>query len=357
MRDSFDPTLEGPVQNLWRYAPLLPVRERRVALGAGGTPLLEAPTLSAELDVTVQIKDETGNPTGSIKDRGSAVVVNRALAAGRDTVACASTGNAAASLAGYAARAGLDCRIFVPEHAPEAKTLQPLVYGAQVYAVEGSYDDAYALCQRASDEREWYTRSGASNPFAVEGKRTAGHEIADQSRQAVPDWVVVSMGNGGSISGTWRGLREFRELGYVDDTPRMLGVQATGASAIYDQFTGRESDGAATTRADSIAVGTPHSASAACRALEESGGDAVTVSDDAIVQAAADLGRDEGVYAEPAGAAPLAGLRVARERGIVDRGDHVVLLVTGNGLKDAASAEAVADEIRTVPADAGTLPD
>lgn len=351
IRERFDRPLDGSIPDMWKYEAFLPVARdsEAVSLGEGGTELLRAPNLSEELGVEVSVKDDGRNPTGCLKDRATSVTVTRARRYGRETVTCASTGNAAASLAGYAARAGVDARIFVPSSAPGEKLAQPLVYGADVLAVRGSYDEAYDLSLEVTDRLGWYNRNAAINPFQVEGKRTAGHEIAEQTAGDVPDWVVVSMGDGCTIHGVWKGMREFQELGFVDDAPRMLGVQPEGASAIHDAF--HEFDDAsevAETIADSVAVARPRNTVKACRALEESGGDSVLVPDSAILDAEKTLGSTEGVYAEPAGAAPVAGLRTAIERGIVDADDSVVVVVTGNGLKDASSARNAGGEVTEI---------
>ncbi|WP_436924626.1 threonine synthase [Halosimplex amylolyticum] len=370
VRDSVAAALDGPTEDLWTYEPLLPVDGDPVRLGAGGTALLDAPALGDALGVDALVKDETGNPTGSNKDRGSAVVVSRARQQGHDVVACASTGNAAASLAGYAARADLDCRIFVPADLPEAKAVQPRLYGATVLGVDGTYADAYELCREVSAERGWYNRNAAMNPYAVEGKRTLGFELAEQAPDA--DWVAMPMGNGCSLAGAWKGLREFERLGFLDETPRLLGVQAEGATAIYDRFV-TESDGDVgdrdgesarrpvdddgETTADSIDVGVPHNAGKACRALRESGGDAVVVSDGEILDAQRLLGECEGVFAEPASAAAVAGVRTARERGTIAPGERVVVVATGTGLKDTASARRAVDDVIAVDAAGEGLPD
>ena len=351
--DRFDAPLDGNIRSQWKYRAFLPVDAEAtpVTLGEGGTDLVDAPRLSEELGVDVGIKNDGLNPTGCFKDRATSVAVTKARHAGRDVVTCASTGNAAASLAGYAARAGLDCRIFVPEDAPEGKLVQPLVYGADVLAVRGSYDEAYDLSLEATDAYGWYNRNAAINPFQIEGKRTVGHELAEQTRGAVPDWIVFSMGDGCTIAGCWKGFREFADLGFVEGTPRMLGVQAEGASAIHDAFHAfDDADDLADTLADSIAVGRPRNTVKACRALDESGGTALTVSDEEILAAETLLGRTEGIYAEPAGAAPIAGIREARDRGIVAADESVVAVVTGFGLKDTASAKrAVGDVARIDP--------
>ncbi|MFC7138306.1 threonine synthase [Halosimplex aquaticum] len=375
LRERAADALAGPTEDLWTYEPLLPVDGDPVRLGAGGTDLLDAPALGDALGVDARVKNETTNPTGSNKDRGSAVVVSRARQQGHDVVACASTGNAAASLAGYAARAGLDCRIFVPADLPEAKAVQPRLYGATVLGVDGTYADAYELCREVSAERGWYNRNAAMNPYAVEGKRTLGFELAEQAPDA--DWVVMPMGNGCSLAGAWKGLRDFERMGLLDDAPRMLGVQAEGATAIYDRFVaesedtdaepvdaarvadgGERSSGEADeTTADSIDVSVPHNAGKACRALRESDGDAVVVSDAEILDAQRLLGECEGVFAEPASAAAVAGVRTARDRGTVESGERVVVVATGTGLKDTASARQAVDDVIAVDAAGEGLPD
>jgi threonine synthase len=369
LSDALAGIVDGPTEDLWTYEPLLPVDGDPVRLGAGGTDLLAAPALGDALGVDALVKNETTNPTGSNKDRGSAVAVSRARQRGHDVVACASTGNAAASLAGYAARAGLDCRIFVPADLPEAKAVQPRLYGATVLGVDGTYADAYELCREVSADRGWYNRNAAMNPYAVEGKRTLGFELAEQAPDA--DWVVMPMGNGCSLAGAWKGLRAFERLGVVDEAPRMLGVQAEGATAIYDRFVAESEDSdagrsriggadaatAGDTTADSIDVGVPHNAGKACRALAESGGDAVVVDDEAILDAQRLLGECEGVFAEPASAAAVAGVRAAVDRGTVAPGERVVTVATGTGLKDTASAREAVDDVISVDAAGQGLPD
>jgi len=349
IHDNFDAELDGDIRTQWKYEAFLPVDGDAdvVTLNEGGTDLFETPTLSEELGVETLVKDDGRNPTGCFKDRASSVAVTKARHAGREIITCASTGNAAASLSGYAARGGLDCRIFVPGSAPAGKLAQPLVYGADVLAVEGSYDEAYDLSVQVTEEYGWYNRNAAINPFQVEGKRTVGHELAEQAvvRGEVPDWLVYSMGDGCTITGAWKGFREFRELGYVDETPKMLGVQSEDAPAIHEAVDEHaDADAVADTLADSISVGRPRNAVKACRALEESGGTSVLVTDEAILQAEKTLGSTEGIFAEPAAAAPIAGVRKALERGIVDHDETVVVDSTGFGLKDTKGAQKAAGE-------------
>jgi threonine synthase len=345
--DSDEPT------DIRRYDPLLPVDVGDVSLGEGGTELITAPSLSSDLGVELSLKLEGANPTGSTKDRGSAAVVAHALARGDDVVACASTGNAAASVAAYAARGGLACCLFVPERAPDAKAVQPLVYGADVFAVKGTYDDAFALCERVTAASGWLDRSAGATPCTDAGARTLGYELAEQPNR-VPDWVVVPMGNGGTIASAWRGLETFADLGIVGGTPRMLGVQAEGTTPIFDAVHGTDSR-AGETCADSIDVGTPHRLTDASKAIESSGGTAVAASEEAIRAATTRLGSEEGVFVEPACAAALAGVERAREDGTIDSGEEVVAVMTGTGLKDTATARSIVDSSTTV--DAGADPE
>ena len=356
VHDNFDADLDGNIHSEWKYEAFLPVHDEaeRVTLNEGGTDLFDAPTLSEELGVTTLVKDDGRNPTGCFKDRASSIAVTKAKHAGRDIITCASTGNAAASLSGYAARGGLDCRIFVPGDAPTGKLAQPLVYGADVLAVNGSYDEAYDLSVEVTEEYGWYNRNAAINPFQVEGKRTVGHELAEQSkvREEIPDWVVFSMGDGCTIAGAWKGFKEFYDLDYVDDHPKMLGVQSEGAPAIHEAFHGHDDiDDIADTIADSIAVGRPRNTVKACRALEQSGGTSVLVSDDEILEGEKLLGSTEGIYSEPAGATPVAGVKKALEDGIIEPHETVVIDSTGFGLKDTKSAEKATGGVNRVDPD------
>lgn len=351
IHNTFDAVLDGNIPNQWKYQAFLPVdRDAEVVtLNEGGTDLFKTPNLSEELGVETLVKDDGRNPTGCFKDRASSVAVTKARHAGREIITCASTGNAAASLAGYAARGGLDCRIFVPGDAPEGKIAQPLVYGAEVLAVDGTYDEAYDLSLEVTEEYGWYNRNAAINCFQVEGKRTVGHELAEQTRGDVPDWVVFSMGDGCTIAGAWKGLREFYDLDYIEETPKMLGVQAEGASAIHDAFhEHNDLDHTADTLADSIAVGRPRNTIKACRALEESSGMSVVVGDEQILEGEKLLGSTEGIYAEPAGAAAVAGVRKALETGLINKNETVIVNSTGFGLKDSENAKYATDGVHHV---------
>jgi threonine synthase len=344
----------------WRYAELLPLPAgaRRPPLEPGGTPVHDTPRLAAWVGVRrLLVKDEGRNPTASFKDRASAVGVARALVRRAKVVACASTGNAASSLAGAAASVGLPCVIFVPEFAPEPKVAQLLIFGARVIRVRGTYDETWEFCQRACDRYGWYNRNAAVNPSLVEGKKTAGLEIAEQCGDEVPDWVAVSVGDGCTIAGIWKGLVEMRRLGFTSRLPRLLGVQAMGARPLVDAFqVGRDLvPGPAETIADSICVGHPRNWRKALRAVRESGGTFVGVPDEAILDAQRETGRRAGLFGEPAGVAGIAGVRHAVAERIVSGKATVLTLLTGSGLKDVRSALLAAGEPVSLPPDDDAL--
>jgi len=327
----------------WRYAELLPVPAGapRPPLRVGWTPVYEAPRLAADVGAgRLFLKDDGRNPTASFKDRASAVGVMKALEFGARTIACASTGNAASSLAGLAASVGLPSVIFIPERAPAPKVAQLLVFGATVVRVHGSYEQAFDLCARACARFGWYNRNSGTNPFLVEGKKTAGLEIAEQCGAAVPDWVVVSVGDGCTIGGIGKGLREMHRLGFIPRLPRLLGVQAEHAAPIVHAFRSGSSlvPVLAETVADSIAVGTPRNWRRAIAVVAASAGSMITVNDDEILSAMNATARLGGVFGEPAGVAGVAGLRKAVACGVIRRGESALVVITGSGLKDIESA-------------------
>jgi threonine synthase len=341
-------------RSIWRYLPLLPVTGQKglPGLQVGWTPLVEAPALARRLGVRAyRLKDDGRLPTGSFKDRASAVGTVKARELGFSEIACSSTGNAASSLAGFSANLGLRARIFVPANAPEAKVAQLRAFGATVLLVDGSYDEAYTLCQQAVEEFGWYNRNCAVNPYLVEGKKTCGLEIAEQCAGDPPDVVAVAVGDGCTIAGIWKGMSEMKQLGIWKRLPRLIGVQASGAAPLADgAAAGRISPVIARTVADSIAVGRPRNWRKALRSVEASGGGWVKVEDEAILEASRELAAATGVFAEPTGAAALAGVIEARARGLVGRNDRVLHVVTGNGLKDVRGAAARAPEpLRIAP--------
>jgi len=345
---------------IWRYLPLLPIADPGYIqpLKIGWTPLYRFDNLANKYGVReLYIKDDGCNPTASYKDRASAVVVVKAQEKGKKVVTCASTGNAASSLAGLAANTDLTTIIFVPGSAPEAKLAQLLIYGAKVFAVEGSYDEAYDLCLEAAERYGWYNRSAAINPYLVEGKKTGALEIAEQLDWRAPDKVFVPVGDGSVISGVCKGFFELHQLGFIERIPQVIGVQAAGANAVqraFERFDGQDviiEDGTAETVADSIAVGKPRDVVKAVKYVRRSGGFFVAVSDEQILRAMAELARSTGVFAEPAAAAAYAGFLSLAEKGQLNKNDRVVVLITGNGLKDIAAARRAVGKPYPIKAD------
>ena len=351
--------------SLWRYAPLLPVEAPSADSGPlrslGMTPLHAAPRVSARLGGTTWVKDDGALPTGSLKDRASAVVTMRARALGAERIIAASTGNAGVALAAMARAAGLTATVLVPASAPAAKIAQLLVFGAELYLVAGNYDDAFALSRDASRALGIYCRNTAYNPFTVEGKKTVAFEICEQLTRALgepspgqwraPDRIYVSVGDGNIITGVHKGLRDLMALGWIDRMPKLFGVQAEGSAAIARAFESGASEVEpvrASTVADSISADRPADGYRALRAVRDSGGSFVVVDDDSILAAIGELGRDAAVFAEPAAAAAYAGLLRHGDNGAIGAEEQVVLLVTGNGLKDVAAATRAAGSAPTV---------
>ncbi len=333
-----------PEYSHWRYRELLPIRKDAVlpSLQVGWTPVVRADSLARHLGLkTLYLKDDGRNPSGSLKDRASAVGVVKAREKRQKIIACASTGNAASSLAGMAASLGLRSVIFVPERAPEPKVTQLLIFGATVLRVRGSYEDAFQMCQGACERWGWYNRNSAINPYLVEGKKTVGLEICEQLDWQVPDWVAVSVGDGCTIAAVWKAFHEMKTLGLIDRTPKMLGVQAAGAAPVTAAFRSGEAlkPIEPQTIADSIAVGVPRNWKKAVLAIQASSGTMINVEDEEILEAMRCAGRLAGVFAEPAAATAVAGVRRAVEEGIIGRKASVLAVITGNGLKDIRSAQ------------------
>lgn len=337
------PVLAQRPHNHWRYEELLPIGEGLplVPSDIGWTPMIEAPRLAHALGVRrLHLKDDSRGASASFKDRASAVGVSLALASGADQIACASTGNAASSLAHCAAAAGIPCNIFVSARIPDGKLAQLLAYGARVFRVQGTYDEAWRLCMDACREFGWYNRNAAVNPWLVEGKKTGGMEIAEQLMDDPPDWVSASVGDGCSIAGISKGIRQMREVGVISWECRMLGVQAEGVAPIAEAFKAGRLDrsGGGDTYADSINCPVPRNWRKAVNEVRQSGGVYTTVTDGEILEAVRRTGRHAGIFAEPAAAAAVAGVARARADGIIGPKDHVVAVISGNGLKDVAGA-------------------
>lgn len=340
-RDLADP--RAP-RGSWRFRAILPVQDDgpRAPLEVGPTPLVRMPEGRAPAGlVRLIVKDEGRNPTASFKDRATQVAVARALEARSPGLLCASTGNAASSLAGFCAAAGLRAVILVPATAPRPKLAQLMVYGATLLPVRGTYDQCFDLSLQAAPHLGLDLRSTGVNPYLGEGKKTAALELAEQLGWDVPEHVAVGVGDGCIIGGLHKGFADLFAMGLLKRVPRLLGVQAEGSAALHDaakRGLARPEPSPGRTLADSISVSTPRDARKALRAVAETGGRWVTVTDDEILEAQRSIARACGVFTEPAGATPVAGLMKLARAGVIDAAAPCVAFCTGSGLKDAEAA-------------------
>jgi len=326
---------------VWRYRELLPVEDygRAVSMNEGGTRLIRCRNLESDLGVReIYVKYEGDNPTGSFKDRGMTIGVTKAVEVGAKTTICASTGNTSSSLAAYSARAGLECLVLVPsKKIALGKLSQALIHGARVLAVKGGFDDCLKMVKELSRNERFYLLNSI-NPFRLEGQKTASYEIYEQLGGMIPDNLLIPIGNAGNIVAYWKGFKDLKSLGLIDKLPRFMGVQAAGASPIYKAFV----EGADEIRpienvetvATAIRIGNPVNWKRALMAVRETGGLVEVVSDDEILRAQKILASREGIFAEPAGAAPIALLMKSVEKGLIDPDSRIVCIVTGHGLKD-----------------------
>ena len=342
--------------SMWRYRELLPVEEDtpNTPLRVGWSPLYEADALAKQLGIKkLYVKDDGINPTASLKDRASAMAVAKAREAGAKVIACSSTGNAASSLAGNAAAAGLKTYIFVPSRAPKGKVAQLMTFGATVISVQGSYEETFELSKQAIDKWGWYNRNAAINPYLSEGKKTVALEIMEQLDWKAPDYIAISVGDGCTIAGLWKGLKDLYAIGFIDRLPRLISAQAEGCCPLNRAIETGEPwrPMEENTLADSIAVGVPRNADKALMAIRESNGLTVNVSDEEIMAAQKLLGRTCGVFGEPAGVTGAAGLKKLCEQGKIPADATVVSVVTGNGLKDVANAIKACGEPISIPSD------
>lgn len=364
-----DPNLlvNNAQRSIERYAPLLPVRDVAAfpPMQVGDTPLCPAPRLGETLGLRhFYVKDDGRNPSGSLKDRASAIAVAMAQENQYPVVAAASTGNAAAALACQGASANQATVIFVPKTAPQAKIAQLVVYGSEVLVLDATYDEAFDLCTVSCQQFGWFNRNTGFNPYMTEGKKTVSFEIANQlarigqstsgTRYFVPpDAVFVSAGDGCILGGVHKGFRDLLALGWIDRIPRLYGVQSLGSSALANAWrNGNEfpQPVQATTLADSISVGAPRDPIKALNAVRETRGAFITVSDEAIIAAILPLARLSGIFGEPAGAAALAGVQQAVCDGLVTADERIVMINTGNGLKDVRAVMESAAEIEPIQA-------
>ncbi|MCB9108620.1 MAG: threonine synthase [Anaerolineales bacterium] len=342
---------------IWRYKPLLPIkRDSKVPpLTVGWTPLYRTRRLADELGLKqLWVKDDGRLPTASFKDRASAIAVIKAQEQQAEVIAVASTGNAAAALSGLCASVGQPNIIFVPETAPPAKIAQLLVFGSQVMLVKGSYDDAFELCLQAAAKYGWYNRNTGYNPYMTEGKKTVSYEICEQLGWRAPDRIFVSVGDGCIIGGVHKGFKDLLELGWINRMPKLMGVQAAGSAYLYEAWQNDEDvltkpPIKAATIADSISAGLPRDRLKAMRAVRETQGAFISVTDEEILAAIPALARPTGVFAEPAGATAYAGLVKAVNEGLVSANERIVVINTGSGLKDVASAMKAVEQVGTQP--------
>lgn len=348
-----------PESGMWRFRSLLPLPTNAQVppLQVGGTPLYRAHHLARKLGLSdLWIKDEGRQPTGSLKDRASALAVAMAQSAGIRTIATASTGNAAAALAGMCAASDAKPVIFVPSTVLPAKVAQLLVYGAKVVLVDGSYDQAFELCLSASAHFGWYNRSTGYNPFMTEGKKTVVYEIVEQlaNENEAIDAVLVSVGDGCILGAVHKGFRDLQALGWIHRIPRLIGVQAEGSDYLHRVW--KDGGDVVTTPpirtsgiADSLMAGLPRDRIKAMSAVRATDGAFIKVSDEEILAAIPGLARGSGVFAEPAAAAAYAGLIRAIDEGQIHRRERIAIISTGTGLKDFASAiKSVAHESDSV---------
>ncbi len=340
----------GP-QSIWRYADLLPVDATApVDLGAGFTPLVRADRLAAELGLgELWIKNDTVNPTGSFKDRVTSVALTKARELGFKVAACASTGNLASSVAAHAARAGMQSVVFIPHDLEAAKILMAAVYGGQVVAVEGNYDDVNRLCAELTSEYPDFAFVNVNvRTYYAEGSKTLAFEVAEQLGWTVPDHVVVPVGSGSQLTKIHKGFHELAKVGLIHGDPseiRVSGAQATGCSPVATAFA-EGSDAIRpqkpSTIAKSVAIGNPADGWYALDVVRQTGGGFGSVSDDEIVEGIRLLARTEGIFAETAGGVTIATLAQLARSGVVRPDEKVVAYVTGNGLK---TTDAVAPHV------------
>lgn len=345
--------------SVWRYRDFMPIRDasKIVSLNEGGTGLHRCHRLGEKLGLQqLYVKNEGENPTGSFKDRGMTVGVTKAVELGVKAVICASTGNTSASLAAYAAKAGLQCAVLIPSgKIAYGKLAQAMIYGAKVLQVRGNFDQALGIVLKLSEKHGGIYLLNSINPFRIEGQKSLGYEICDQLNQEAPDRIIVPVGNAGNISAVWKGCREFHDLSLVKGLPMMTGIQAAGSAPIAQAIkTGSDTIVPVKkpeTVATAIRIGAPVSWKKALNAIHESHGTAETVTDDEILSAQKMLARVEGLFVEPASASSIAGLIKLVDNGTIDKDERVVCVTTGHGLKDPDTAVKVSEKPLEVDAD------
>jgi threonine synthase len=349
--------------SVWRYRRFMPVSDttKIVSLNEGGTGLHSCEHLAKQLGLReLYVKNEGENPTGSFKDRGMTIGVTKAMELGVKSVICASTGNTSASLAAYAAKAGLQCAVLIPSgKIAYGKLSQAMIYGAKVIQVRGNFDESLEVVLKLSEKHRSIYLLNSINPFRIEGQKSLGYEICDQLNQEAPNRIIVPVGNAGNISAIWKGFSEFHELGLIKALPKMTGIQAAGSAPIAQAI----KNGSETivpvaepeTVATAIRIGAPVSWKKALNAIRRSAGTAETVTDDEILSAQKLLARIEGLFVEPASASSIAGLIKLVENGVIDRDERIVCVTTGHGLKDPDTAVKMSEKPVEVEAEISAI--
>jgi len=349
--------------SVWRYEELLPLDKAsaKVSLEEGGTSLHRSLRLAERLGLKrLHVKNEGENPTGSFKDRGMTLGVSKAVEIGAEKVACASTGNTSASLAAYAARAGLECIILIPSrNVALGKLAQAVVHGAHVVQIDGGFDDALRAVVELAQSKTGLYLLNSINPYRLEGQKTLAYEVWEQLGGRVPDAIIVPVGNAGNISAIWKGFQDLNQLGLISNLPKMIGIQAEAASPIATAFRKGLNKIAPVqnpeTVATAIRIGSPASWKKALRAVRASEGLMETVSDREILEAQKLLARLEGIFVEPASASSVAGLKKLLKVGGVRNDEEVVCVATGHGLKDPEVVERTCKKLITVRAEQNAI--
>ncbi len=337
-----------------RYRNFLPVNENTpiITLNEGNTLLIKADNLKDKLNLGIDLylKFEGQNPTGSFKDRGMTMAVSKALEEGSSAIVCASTGNTSAAAAAYAARAGMKCFVLLPQNAVAlGKLAQALAYGARVLAIDGNFDDALEMVKVINTNHP-ITLVNSINPYRIEGQKTAAFEVCDQLGDA-PDYLAIPVGNAGNITAYWKGFLEYKNKNLSKNLPKMLGFQAAGSAPIVRNKVVKNPE----TIATAIRIGNPASWQKAVEARDQSGGLIDSVTDEEILAAYKLLASTEGIFAEPASAASIAGVIKLVNQNYFPEGSSIVCVLTGNGLKDPDQAIAISDRIKEVPAHYETI--
>jgi threonine synthase len=349
--------------SVWRYRDFMPIHEttKLVTLNEGGTGLHRSERLGEALGLTnLWIKNEGENPTGSFKDRGMTVGVTKAVELGARHVICASTGNTSASLAAYAARAGIRCTVLIPSgKIAYGKLSQAMIHGAKVLQVKGNFDEALEFVLKLAEKHRSIYLLNSINPFRIEGQKSLGYEICEQLNYDAPDRLIVPVGNAGNISAIWKGFSEFYKLGLINHLPKMTGIQAAGSAPIAKAVKSHSDKivpvAEPETVATAIRIGAPVSWKKALNAINDSHGTAETVTDEEILDAQKLLAQIEGIFVEPASASSIAGLKKLVRNGIINKDERIVCVTTGHGLKDPDTAIKMSDKPVEVDADMSAI--